>query len=113
MVARRGVTIISIAGILALAAQSPHAGAGLPDRAIFAVQGVFRAMLLAGTELFDIILLIAVMLAMLRCLQGQGVDEIMVAPLRRLMVGPRSAFSRWSRRCIWLRRSSGLLRRSR
>ncbi|HEY0270983.1 MAG TPA: hypothetical protein VGC10_08355 [Sphingomonas sp.] len=92
MVLRRGVTIISIVGILALAAQSSHAGPDVFDRAIYAVQGVFRAMLLAGTQLFDIILLIAVMLAMLRCLQAQGVDEIMVAPLRRLMKGPRSSF---------------------
>lgn len=92
MVARRGVTIISIAGILLLAAQSPNAGTNILDGTIFAVQGVFRAMLLAGVQLFDIILLIAVMLAMLRCLQAQGVDEIMVAPLRRFMVGPRSSF---------------------
>lgn len=92
MIFRRGVTIISIVGILAIAAQSSHAGPGPMDRVIYAVQGVFRAMLLAGTELFDIILLIAVMLALLRCLQAQGVDGIMVAPLRKLMVGPRSAF---------------------
>lgn len=92
MIFRRGVTIISIVGILAMAVQSPRAGPDVGDRAIFAVQGVFKAMLLAGTQLFDIILLIAVMLAMLRCMQAQGVDEIMVAPLRRFMVGPRSAF---------------------
>lgn len=92
MVFRRGVAIISICGILLLALLAPGSGASPGDEIIFAVQSVFRAMLLAGTQLFDIILLIAVMLAMLRCLQDQGVDEVMIAPLRRLMIGPRSAF---------------------
>ncbi|MCT2398470.1 hypothetical protein [Novosphingobium mangrovi (ex Huang et al. 2023)] len=89
---RRGVTILAILGIMAVAAQSGNAGGGLLNHSIFAVQGVFRAMLLAGTELFDVILLIAVMLALLRSLQTQGVNQLIMAPLRATMKGPRSSF---------------------
>lgn len=92
MAFRRGVIILSILGIVALGFQSVNAGAGAVDRTIFAVQSVFKAMLMSGTQLFDIVLLIALMLAMLRSLQAQGVDEMMVAPLRKFMVGPWSAF---------------------
>ncbi len=92
MALRRGVIILSIIGIAALGALSPNARPGIEDHLIFAVQAVFKAMLLSGTQLFDIVLLIALMLAMLRSLQAQCVDEIMIAPLRKLMVGPKSAF---------------------
>jgi hypothetical protein len=91
-VLRRGVAILAIVGIMGVAAASANAGSGLLNHIIFAVQGVFNAMLLAGTELFDVILLIAVMLALLRSLQGQGVTQLMMAPLSRTMKGPRSSF---------------------
>src|SRR6185437_4593460 len=50
------------------------------------------SLLNAGTKLFDVILIIALMVAMLRSLQAQGADQIMIAPLKKLMVGPWSAF---------------------
>ncbi|PMR76121.1 hypothetical protein [Billgrantia endophytica] len=89
---RKGVIIPSIAGIfmLGLLAEAPHDGA--LNQLIFAVQVVFRALLNAGIELFDIMLVIALMVAMLKSLQSQGADRLMVAPMKKLMIGPWTAF---------------------
>ncbi|KAA0012065.1 hypothetical protein F0A17_12325 [Billgrantia pellis] len=89
---RKGVIIPSVAGIfmLGLLAEAPHDGA--LNQLIFAVQVVFRALLNAGTELFDIMLVIALMVAMLKSLQSQGADRLMVAPMKKLMIGPWTAF---------------------
>ncbi|WP_445156748.1 hypothetical protein [Halomonas sp. E14] len=89
---RKGVIVPSIAGIfmLGLLADAPHEG--VLNQTIFAVQVVFRALLNAGTELFDIMLVIALMVAMLKSLQSQGADRLMVAPMKKLMVGPWTAF---------------------
>lgn len=92
MVLRRSVAIVAIAGIILLALLSPNAGSGVLDHMIFAAQSVFRAILMAGTDLFDIMLLVALMLAMLKAMAAQGADEMMIAPMRRLIVGPWSAF---------------------
>ncbi|QJQ95195.1 MULTISPECIES: hypothetical protein [Halomonadaceae] len=89
---RKGVIIPSIAGIfmLGMLAEAPHDGA--LNQTIFATQVVFRALLNAGVELFDIMLVIALMVAMLKSLQHSGADRLMVAPMKRLMVGPWTAF---------------------
>ena len=89
---RKGVIIPSIIGIfmLGLLAEPQHEGP--LNQVIFAVQVVFRALLNAGTELFDIMLVIALMVAMLKSLQSQGADRLMVAPMKKLMVGPWTAF---------------------
>src|SRR5699024_2912556 len=50
------------------------------------------ALLNAGIELFDIMLIITLMVAMLRSLQSQGADVLMVAPVKKLMVNPTAAF---------------------
>ncbi|MDD3800418.1 MAG: hypothetical protein PHE36_14705, partial [Novosphingobium sp.] len=92
MVVRRNVAIVAIAGTVALAFMSANAGATLPDRMIFATQSLFRAILMAGIGLFDIMLLVALMLAMLKAMSKEGADELMIIPVRRLIVGPRSAF---------------------
>lgn len=89
---RKGVIIPSIIGIFILGILADSGDVGLLDNLIFAVQVVFRALLNAGVELFDIMLVIALMVAMLRSLQAQGADQIMIAPMKKLMVGPRSAF---------------------
>ncbi len=89
---RKGVIIPSIVGTFLLGLLSPNAGDAYLDKLIFAVQVVFRALLDASVALFDIVLVIALMVAMLRALQAQGADKIMIAPMTRLMVGPWSAF---------------------
>lgn len=89
---RRGVIIPSIVGIFVLGLLADGGGEGPLNNLIFGAQVVFRALLNAGEELFDIMLVIALMVAMLRSLQAQGADQIMIAPMKKLMVGPKSAF---------------------
>ena len=92
MILRRSVVIAAMLGILLLALLSPNAGTGVLSHCTFAMQALFRAMLLAGIDLFDIMLLVAIMLAMLKAMAAEGADEMMIAPMSRLIVGPRSAF---------------------
>lgn len=89
---RKGVIIPSIIGIFMLGLLAEPTHEGPLNQVIFAVQVVFRALLNAGTELFDIMLVIALMVAMLKSLQSQGADRLMVAPMKKLMVGPWTAF---------------------
>jgi len=89
---RRGVVIPSIAGIFIVALVAHPGGEGPLADLVYALQVVFKALVNSGTKLFDVMLIIALMVAMLRSLQAQGADQIMVAPLKRLMVGPWSAF---------------------
>ena len=56
---RRGVIIPSIAGIFLLGLLSDQNDAGALNALIYAVQVVFRALLNAGSELFDIMAVIA------------------------------------------------------
>lgn len=92
MTLRKGVVIPSIGGIFIVGLLSHHGGDGNLDTVIYATQVVFKSLLDAGTSLFDIMLIIALMVAMLRSLQAQGADQIMIAPFRKLIRGPRSAF---------------------
>lgn len=89
---RRGVIIPSIAGIFVLGLLSDQSNSGVINTLVFAIQTLSKALLNAGEELFDIMLVIALMVAMLRSLQAQGADHIMVAPMKKLMIGPRTAF---------------------
>lgn len=89
---RKGVIIPSILGILMLGFLEGGSQAGILNQAIFAIQVVFRALLNAGNELFDIMLVIALMVAMLKSLQSMGADQMMIAPMKKLMISPRSAF---------------------
>ena len=89
---RRGVIIPSIAGIFVLGLLSDQSNSGIINTLVFAIQTLSKALLNAGEELFDIMLVIALMVAMLKSLQAQGADHIMVAPMKKLMIGPRTAF---------------------
>lgn len=89
---RRGVIIPSIVGIFTLGFSAYKANDGILNMTIFAVQVVFNALLNAGHELFDIMLVIALMASMLKALEAQGAAQIMVSPMKKLMVGPKSAF---------------------
>ena len=55
-------------------------------------QIVFKALETAGTDLFDIMLVIALMVAMLKSLQSMGADQLMVAPAKKLMKSPPIAY---------------------
>jgi len=89
---RKGVIIPSIVGIFILGFSSYQPNDGILNIIIFSIQTVFKALLNAGNELFDIMLVIALMAAMLKALQSQGAAQIMVAPMKKFMVGPLSAF---------------------
>ena len=57
-----------------------------------AVQGMFTALFIAGTELFDIMLVIGLMVAMLKSLEAMGADYKMMYPVRGIMKTPGMAF---------------------
>lgn len=93
MALRKGVVVPSIGGIFLVGLLAHKGGDGALDTVIYATQVVFKALLDAGTSLFDIMLIIALMVAMLKSLQAQGADQVMIAPFRKLIRGPRSAFA--------------------
>lgn len=88
---RKDVVIPSIIGVFILGLLAAS-GNGAVNTAIGGVQVMFKAFLNAGEELFDIMLVIALMVAMLKSLQAQGADVLMISPVKRLMVNPWSAF---------------------
>jgi len=92
IVFRRDVIIPSIIGLFLVGffAETPHLG--FLDNLVFGAQVTFSGLLNAGKLLFDIMLIIAIMVALLGSLRQQGADRIMVAPMQRLMVGPWTAF---------------------
>lgn len=53
-----------------------------------AVQTVFGASMAAAVELFNIFLIIGLMVGMLKALSRTGADEMMISPLRGLLVSP-------------------------
>src|SRR5690625_2502128 len=92
IVFRRDVIIPSIIGLFLIGffAETPHMG--FLDNLVFGVQVIFSGLLNAGKLLFDIMLIIAIMVALLSSLRQQGADRIMVAPMQKFMVGPWTAF---------------------
>lgn len=88
---RREVVVPSLLGIFILGILSAK-GLGVTDTFITGLQTVFQSLLNAGIELFDIMLIIALMVAMLKSLQAQGADILMVAPVKKLMINPTAAF---------------------
>ena len=89
---RRGVIIPALTGTFLIGILSANPSASLLDQMIFGVQVLFNALLNAGGELFGIMAVIALMVAMLHALRAQGADHIMVAPMKKLMRGPMAAF---------------------
>lgn len=88
---RREVVVPSLVGIFILGLLAAQ-GQGVVDSFINGLQTIFGALLNAGIELFDIMLIITLMVAMLRSLQSQRADVLMVAPVKKLMVNPTAAF---------------------
>jgi len=85
MIMKRDVVLPSIVGIFAL-------GFLFHGSVMAAIQTVFQALFVAGVELFDIMLVIALMVAMLKSIQSMGADVLMVTPLRPLMRNPKVSF---------------------
>lgn len=82
MVARKNVVVPAIAATFLTAVTFTGSVPG-------GLASVFRASLVAASELFNIFLIIALVTAMLAALRAIGAEHRMVAPFRRLMVnGP-------------------------
>ncbi|WP_246516527.1 hypothetical protein [Salicibibacter cibarius] len=65
---------------------------GVIDRLVSSAQAVFLAFMNAGIELFDIMLIITLMVAMLQALRAVGAAEMMFSPLKKLMINPTTSF---------------------
>lgn len=85
MILKRDVVLPCIIGIFAL-------GVSYHGSAMAGILTVFSALLTAGIELFDIMLIIALMVAMLKSIQTMGADVLMVSPLRPLMRNPKVSY---------------------
>ncbi|MEO6985514.1 MAG: hypothetical protein ABI155_09240 [Paralcaligenes sp.] len=68
------------------------AGTSFLDRVVFSVQVVFRAIIEATDGLLGIMVVIALMVAMLDSLKLQKVDQMIVAPLKKIMTTPVRSF---------------------
>ncbi len=90
MIKRRDVVVPSLVGIFLLGLV--YAEGSFVSQIIFAIQTSFRALLTAGEDLFDIMLVIALMVAMLKAMSKMGADNLMVAPARRLLTNPHIGF---------------------
>lgn len=86
MILKRDVVLPCIVGIFTIALVFNDGSI------VSAIQSMFNALLVAGADLFDIMLVIALMVAMLKAMSKMGADNLMVAPARRLMVNPHVAF---------------------
>lgn len=52
------------------------------------IQTIFTASIVAGSDLLSIFMIIGLMVALLKSLSATGADELMVVPLKRLMMNP-------------------------
>ncbi len=85
MFMRRGVVMIATIGIFVIGFL--HSGS-----LIRTIQIAFGAFEVAGTDLFDIMLVIALMVAMLRTMESLGADYLMVSPIKKVLGNPTVGF---------------------
>ncbi len=85
MILRRDVVLICLIGTFLIG--FVHTGS-----IIAGLQSIFESLLVGGTEIFDIMLIIAIMVGMLKSLEVMGADRVMLAPVRRFMTTPTMAF---------------------
>lgn len=85
MIMKRDVVLPSLVGLFLI-------GWIYTGSLVGASQSLFNGLLTAGEDLFDIMLIIALMVAMLKSMEDLGADKIMVAPAKGLMSNPNIAF---------------------
>ena len=85
MVLKRGVISVTVAGtfVIGWLAKDSFVGAG---------QVLYTANLTAAKILLDIILIIALMIALLKIMEQTGADYLLMRPLSKLFKGPGAAF---------------------
>ncbi len=86
MVMRRGVVLIATVGLFVIGLL--YTGGDL----IQSIQVVFNSFMRAGTGLFDIMLVIALMVGMLKSMETLGADYLMVAPMKKVLGNPIVSF---------------------
>ncbi len=86
MILRRGVVLLAALGTFVIA--MIFTGGDL----VSSLQKLFGSFMEAGTGLFDIMLVIAMMVGMLKTMESMGSDYLMVAPIKKLLQNPTSAF---------------------
>ncbi|MCK4259531.1 MAG: hypothetical protein KAX49_11175 [Halanaerobiales bacterium] len=85
MMKKRSVILITTLGIFLI-------GLVYTRSLIGGVQTVFRAFLIAGKDLFDIMLIIALMVGMLKAMEKMGADYLMMSPFKRILRKPTISF---------------------
>lgn len=85
LIRRRDTSVICILGIIAL-------GFLASDSIVTSVSGIFGSFIYAAKELISTIFIISIVVAMSRVLIRTGINEIMVAPLTKLLRTPALAF---------------------
>lgn len=56
------------------------------------IQAVYNALITAGNEFWSIILVISLVVAMSHALRDIGADELMMLPIKKLMINPSVTF---------------------
>lgn len=85
MIFRRDVVLICLVGTFLI-------GTVYTGSFIKGIQTVFNSLMTGGIEIFNIMLIIAIMVAMLKSLEVMGADRIMLSPVRKYMKTPMLAF---------------------
>ncbi|WP_211747632.1 hypothetical protein [Paenibacillus sp. Marseille-Q4541] len=85
LIRRRDTSVVCVIGIIAL-------GFLASDSISASISGIFGSFIYAAKELISTIFIISIVVAMSRVLVRTGINEIMVAPLTKLMRTPAMAF---------------------
>ena len=85
MLCRKDIVIVCVIGTLII-------GGVYTGSAVKAVQVLFTALMVAGQDLFSIMLVISLMVGMLRVLNRMGADYIMFMPFKKLITGANQAY---------------------
>jgi hypothetical protein len=85
MIKKKDVVIVCLVGLTAIAAT-------YTGTLIGGIQTLFTALLAAGKDLFDIMLVISIMVAMLKSLNEIGAGEKMFAPVKKMIKRPMQAY---------------------
>ncbi|MFA7532707.1 MAG: hypothetical protein WCY46_00100 [Tissierellaceae bacterium] len=85
MIFRRDVVLVCLVGTFLI-------GVIYTGSVVSGIQTVFHALMTGGIEIFDIMLIIAIMVAMLKSLEVMGADKTMLSPFRKLMKTPTITF---------------------
>src|SRR5699024_9157983 len=85
MILRKDVVLICLIGTFLI-------GTVYTGSIVLGIQTVFKALMTGGTEIFNIMLIIAIMVAMLKSLEVIGADKVMLSPVNKLMINPTATF---------------------